>query len=206
MYGREALVIAGSYAVGCFCTGYYLVRWHRRMDVREYASGSVGARNVGRLLGAPGFVLTLVCDVGKGAAVVGIARWMGLPTWAAMGALLSVVVGHVCPAQLRFRGGKGIATSLGALLAFDWQMLVSLLALFAVIYLVARHFTLSGIVAYAFLPLLAAGLGRPPAVMFGSAVLALLIALAHRVNLAAVLKAGRIEKVHEDAAPKGIPE
>lgn len=112
-----AAVVLASYLLGGICAGYYLVRWSRGLDVRRTGSGSAGARNVGRLLGAPGFFATLALDAAKGAvAVLGAGRVATGP-WPPALALLAVVLGHVFPAQLQGRGGKGVATALGGLLA-----------------------------------------------------------------------------------------
>ena len=101
----------GAYLLGCLATGYYLVRARTGRDIREIDSGSTGARNVGRVLGKTGFGLTVLGDFGKGAlAVWGARHWTHDHQLAAL-AMLAVVAGHIWPAQLRFRGGKGVATS-----------------------------------------------------------------------------------------------
>jgi acyl phosphate:glycerol-3-phosphate acyltransferase len=105
-----------AYALGCFTTGYYLVRWRTGRDIREVGSGSVGARNVGRLLGWRGFLATVLGDFGKGALAVWAARQFTTDDRLVALAMPAVVAGHLWPAQLRFRGGKGMAAALGALL------------------------------------------------------------------------------------------
>jgi glycerol-3-phosphate acyltransferase PlsY len=122
--------VLGAYLLGCFATGYYLVRARTGKDIREIESGSTGARNVGRVLGKPGFVLTVFGDFGKGAlAVWGAWEWTNNHHLAAV-AMLAVVAGQIWPAQLRFRGGKGVAASLGALLVFDYRMALTFAVLF----------------------------------------------------------------------------
>ncbi len=66
-WGKGIGVVLGSYVLGCFTTGYYLVRWRTGQDLRGLGSGSVGAKNAGRVLGAMGFLLTLTGDLAKGA-------------------------------------------------------------------------------------------------------------------------------------------
>jgi glycerol-3-phosphate acyltransferase PlsY len=104
-------VLAAGYALGCFSTGYYLVRNRTGMDIRELGSGSTGARNAGRVLGRQGFWLTMGGDMVKG----GLTVWLTLALTGnyrlALLALLAVVAGHVWPAQLGFRGGKGVSTA-----------------------------------------------------------------------------------------------
>jgi hypothetical protein len=117
--GLQAICsVVAAYLLGCFATGYYLVRARTGRDIREIESGSTGARNVGRVLGKPGFVLTVFGDFGKGALAVWFAAEFTNHNGLAMSlAVLAVVAGQIWPAQLRFRGGKGVATSFAALSA-----------------------------------------------------------------------------------------
>lgn len=112
-----ALCLA-CYLLGGFCAGYYWVRLRDGRDVRDTGSGNAGARNVGRLLGRGGFLATLFLDAAKGALAIALAAWTGAGAWGTALALLAVVAGHVAPIQLRWRGGKGLATALGGLLAW----------------------------------------------------------------------------------------
>ena len=104
----------GAYALGCFATGYYLVRSRTGRDLREIESGSVGARNVGRILGKAGYILTMLCDMAKGAlAVWFVAEFTNYSRLAMALAVLAVVAGHAgrcnctfaaaraCPPRLR---------------------------------------------------------------------------------------------------------
>src|ERR1043166_1887013 len=94
----------GAYVLGCFTTGYYLVRALKGRDIRDVDSGSVGARNVSGVLGKTGFVLTALGDVGKGVlAVWATLHLTGNGRLAAV-AMLGVTVGHIWRAQLRFGG------------------------------------------------------------------------------------------------------
>src|SRR6478735_3616304 len=87
--------VLGAYALGCFTTGYYLVRARTGRDIRDVESGSIGARNVGRLLGKVGFVITLLGDFGKGALAVWAARHLTGSELLAIIAMVFVVVGHI---------------------------------------------------------------------------------------------------------------
>src|SRR5262249_11112674 len=109
MIGRDVVGIGLAYSLGCLCAGYYVVRWHAGADARRTGCASAGARNAGRVLGAGGFMLVLALDTLKGVAAVWVARAIGLSGLALGLAVVAVVVGHVLPAQLGFRGGKGIA-------------------------------------------------------------------------------------------------
>lgn len=110
---RDLLWVAASYALGCLTAAYYLTRWRLGRDIRQMGSGTVGARNTGRVLGAAGFTAVFVWDAFKGVLAVALApRITGWP-WLAAAALIAAVVGHCWPAQLRFHGGKGIAVTVG---------------------------------------------------------------------------------------------
>jgi acyl-phosphate glycerol 3-phosphate acyltransferase len=104
-----------AYGLGCLNAGYYLLRWRDGRDIRQLGSGNAGARNVGRVLGRKGFVLVFALDAAKGVVAVTAAhQWA--PEVAALSAVV-VTLGHVYPAQLSLRGGKGVATAIGALAA-----------------------------------------------------------------------------------------
>ncbi len=103
-----------AYALGCFNTGYYLVRARTGRDLREQGSGTAGATNTGRVLGRRGFIAAMLGDVLKGVLAVACALWLAPDTVAAPLAAVAVVAGHIHPAQLGFRGGKGLATTFGA--------------------------------------------------------------------------------------------
>ena len=144
--------LVGGYALGCFGIGYYLVRSCTGHDIRQIGSGGVGARNVGRVLGRRGFCATLMFDFAKGGFAVWAARhWTSSDILTGM-TLLAVTVGHVWPLQLGFRGGKGVATSLGGLLIFDWRLLMTYALAFAVFFVLMRRTVLSGLFAYLVLP------------------------------------------------------
>lgn len=183
-WSRAGCIGFAAYALGCFTAGYYLVRWRTGQDIREVGSGSVGARNVWRLLGRQGFLATVLCDFGKGALAVWGARHFATDGRLVTLAMLGVVAGHLWPVQLRFRGGKGMATSLGALLIYDWQLAVAFLLFFGGALAVLRKTVLPGLIALACLPFTSLWLGRGAAEVIGCSILAGLVLLAHRRNLA----------------------
>lgn len=182
-WGEATLSGIGAYVLGCFTTGYYLVRTVKGMDIRTVASGSVGARNVSRVLGRTGFVLTTLGDAFKGALAIWAARRFFHGDGVAMAALLGVVAGHIWPVQLRFHGGKGVATSLGALCIYEWRLALVYLAVFVCILLVVRKTVLPGLFGFVCLP--AAGFWRRHDFFELTAliVLAAIILFAHRANL-----------------------
>jgi len=172
-----------AYVLGCFATGYYLVRARTGKDLRAMESGAIGARNAGRVLGKAGFAITLLGDFAKGALAVWIAReWTG-DNRLVLIALLAVVFGHLWPVQLRCHGGKGVATSLGALLVFDYRVALMWPVLFLGGFAFMRKSLLPAMFAFACLPMVAWYFDHDN---FAVALLALLVAMilfAHRRNL-----------------------
>ncbi len=144
-----------SYLLGSIPFGYLLVRIFHGEDVRQSGSGNIGATNVSRkspLLG----VLTLLLDGMKGFAAVALTQKL-FPdrTWLLGLAALFAIVGHVFPIWLKFRGGKGVATGLGAFLALVPKTILVMVAIFVTIFLIFRYVSLASILTVALFPLLA---------------------------------------------------
>lgn len=184
-----ALAVLAGYALGCFTTGYYLVRWRTGQDLRTIGTGTLGGRNAGRILGAPGVVITGIGDVGKGVLAVLVARWLAASDGVALAALFAVVAGHIWPAQLGFHGGKGVATAFGALLTLDPLLVGALGLVAAAAWMVVRSTKLAGLAAVVVLPAVSAALGRGAAASLAMSGLALLLLVAHRADLRAALAA-----------------
>jgi acyl phosphate:glycerol-3-phosphate acyltransferase len=177
------LLALTAYAVGCFNTGYYLVKVFRERDIRDVHSGATGARNVGRILGRWGFIATFAGDALKGALVIWSARAVGADTRFIPWLAPLVVAGHIFPLQLGFRGGKGLSTALGAMLALDIRFALVGLVLYFVPRFHSKGHILSGIapmVVLPFLPFPAWSLSQVSALSLSSA----FVLFAHRHNLA----------------------
>ncbi|WP_113930088.1 glycerol-3-phosphate acyltransferase [Bacillus sp. P14.5] len=98
-----------SYGFGGLNGAYYLTGYYLKDDIRRYGSGNVGATNAGRILGKKGFILTVIVDVSKVAAAMAIAYWMTENESLAMAwSAFFLLIGHIFPLQLGFRGGKGV--------------------------------------------------------------------------------------------------
>ena len=176
--GLQAGIGVFCYLLGCVCTGYYLVRWRTGKDIRDSGSGAAGATNVGRVLGAPGFLITLLGDAAKGAAAVGGALAVGSREAGAV-AMLAVTCGHIWPVQLGWRGGRGVGPALGSLLVFDALLALVLLGTFLVAMAVLKARVASGLLAIALAPLAAWLMQRPFSHLLAIGLLTLLLLLAH---------------------------
>jgi acyl phosphate:glycerol-3-phosphate acyltransferase len=111
---RPLLAVLVAYALGCIVAAYYVVRLRSGKDVRDSGSGNAGARNVYRSGDRVAAALTLLLDAAKGAAAIQLAIWAVNNDAALALAFVAVIVGHIWPIQLQFRGGKGVAPAIGA--------------------------------------------------------------------------------------------
>jgi glycerol-3-phosphate acyltransferase PlsY len=177
------LLVLGCYALGCLVGAYYLVRLRTGSDVRGLGSGNAGARNASRVLGRSGFAISLIIDAGKGALATWLGLRLGQQPLATVLAMSAVVAGHIWPAQLRFRGGKGAATALGIMLVFDPIAALVLLAGGTLLLAATRNFTISGLTAIVLAPVAVAWRGHTALEIIGLAGIALVILYAHRSNL-----------------------
>lgn len=181
---RLVTVAVFGYAVGCLNAGYYLVRARRGVDLRDQHSGNAGATNAGRVLGGSGFALVLALDAVKGAAAALIGLWLAGDVGAAIGAL-AAIIGHIWPAQLGWRGGKGIAPAVGGFLLVEPRAIVLAVLLAFVLFALTRRWSAGGLAAVASAPVIVLLLGRPWMAALPLAVAAGVVLLAHRDDLRA---------------------
>ena len=182
-----------SYLLGCFSSAYYLVRWRTGEDVRLHGSGNAGATNAGRVLGKWAFVVALLGDAGKGALAVGLAGWLtGGDVWAVGLAMPAVIVGHIWPAQMKFRGGEGFATAIGALAALDIVLLAVVGGVALVVYLVSRKRSLAGVVALLLALPLTVYLGWPLGHQAGLLVVVLVMLWAFRRHIRSLFERRKV--------------
>jgi glycerol-3-phosphate acyltransferase PlsY len=178
-----AAALAVAYLIGAIPVGVVIARLLGGVDIRQRGSGNIGATNVLRTLGPLAGALTLLGDVLKGFAAIGGARALGAdPPALALGAVLAVAV-NCWPVYLRFRGGKGVATGLGAFLALTPWAVLAAAAVWAAVTAASRYVSLASVAACAILPAAAATAGySAPAVAAGAATAAIIV-WRHRDNL-----------------------
>ncbi|MFM2044803.1 MAG: hypothetical protein RLY86_3379 [Pseudomonadota bacterium] len=140
--------LAGGYLLGSIPFGLVLTRLAGYGDIRAIGSGNIGATNVLRTGNKPLALATLLLDSGKGAIAVGLA-WAAAGQEAAMLAAAGSMLGHSFPVWLGFKGGKGVATALGVLLAISWPVGLAACLTWLVTAVVARISSLSALVAFA---------------------------------------------------------
>jgi len=174
-----------GYVFGSVPFGLLLTRAAGLGDIRAIGSGSIGATNVLRT-GKKGLAAaTVLLDGGKGAAAVLIALAVAghdAALWAGLGAVL----GHLFPVWLRFKGGKGVATGYGVLIAAAWPVGLAAGAVWLIVAALLRVSSLAGLVSFALAPFLAWALGDPDIAKLAAAI-AVLVFVRHHANIRRLL-------------------
>jgi glycerol-3-phosphate acyltransferase PlsY len=197
---RGVVLVAIAYLAGSVPFGLLIARLKGNVDLRRVGSGNIGATNVLRAVGKGAAALTLVGDIGKGAAAVVLARGLGASSWVLAAVALAAVLGHLFPIFLGFRGGKGVATTLGVVLAAMPAVGGLLILVWLLVAVVWRYSSLAALAAAVALPALAWLLdGRPVMVLFG-VLSAALIFWRHRENIKR-LRHGTEGKIGQKARP-----
>jgi glycerol-3-phosphate acyltransferase PlsY len=149
------LVIAAAYFMGAIPTGYLIVKAKKGTDIRKIGSGNIGATNVKRVLGMKWFLIVLVIDALKGfVPVMAAALIFGDKySYVAVIAGLAAILGHTFTIFLNFKGGKGVATSLGVFLALAPLSLLTSMVVFVILLIFFGYISLGSIAAAAMLPI-----------------------------------------------------
>ena len=178
MLTRILLVIAVSYAIGCIAGAYYIMRLAHGVDIRAAGSGTAGARNALRVGGRPAAIGTFLFDAARGALAVVVAQMMLGAEWAGALALAGAVVGHIWPAQLSFRGGKGLSVALGAMLVVSPLAVMIAATVGLMAGFLRRSLTVAALGTVAFVPVAAllAGQSVTGAVIIAATMLLILFA------------------------------
>jgi glycerol-3-phosphate acyltransferase PlsY len=177
------LGVMAAYLIGAIPVGFLVARATGGTDIRRSGSGNIGATNVLRTLGRGPAVLTLVGDIVKGYLAVTAARAIGTEAWAAAGGAVAAVVGNCWPLFLAFRGGKGVATGLGAFLALVPWAVAPAAVLWLAVTSLSRYVSLASLVGCVSLPVAAALLGYPRHSGAAASLVALIILWRHRENI-----------------------
>lgn len=183
----RALGLVVVYLIGSIPVGFLVARAAGGFDIRAKGSGNIGATNVLRTLGPVPAVLTLLGDIAKGYVAVRAAEVLGPePVWGAAGALLAIV-GNCWPVFLRFKGGKGVATGLGAFLALTPGAILLAAGVWIVLAAAFRYVSLASILGCVALVLGAWLFGYTPMYAATAACAAGLIVWRHHENVKRLL-------------------
>jgi len=138
-----AIALVAAYLIGSIPPAYITGRLIKGIDIRQVGTRNMGAMNVFYQVGFAAGLLVLAVDIGKGAAAVALARWLGVPEIAAWLAGAAAVIGHNFPVFLKFHGGRGGATCIGILVFLMPWAIPIYLAIFGIILLLTRFPTVS---------------------------------------------------------------
>ncbi|MBL8562304.1 MAG: glycerol-3-phosphate 1-O-acyltransferase PlsY [Gemmobacter sp.] len=180
------LVAVGAYLLGSVPFGIVITRALGLGDLRQIGSGNIGATNVLRTGNKGAALATLLLDAGKGGIAVLIARALTGAEDAAQLAGFAAFLGHLYPVWLGFKGGKGVATFFGTLLALAWPIGLAACATWLATAFVSRISSLSALVAAATVPLWMWAFGFGPMIGLG-AVLASMVIWRHGANISRIL-------------------
>lgn len=180
------LVAVGSYLLGSVPFGIVITRMLGLGDLRQIGSGNIGATNVLRTGNKGAALATLLLDAGKGGIAVLIARGLTGAGDAAQVAAFASFLGHLYPVWLGFKGGKGVATFLGTLLALAWPVGLAACGTWLVTAIVTRISSLSALVAAASVAIWMWVFGQPQMIALGI-ILAALIFWRHSANIQRIL-------------------
>ena len=194
---KELLLIAIAYLIGSIPTALIISRRFFGIDIRDYGSGNMGATNTFRVLGSRYGTAVMIIDMLKGMAAVMLYNF--IPYYAhdelartnfMIGLGLAAVVGHIFPIWANFRGGKGVATLFGMLLAIQPIVAVSCVAVFLAVLYLTRYISLSSILAGVALPICVLWVYNEKEVFYRVFAVAVagLVVLTHQKNISRLIK------------------
>lgn len=185
--GNYILAAVLGYLIGNIASSYFAGKLLKNIDIREHGSGNAGATNTFRVLGFKAGVIVFICDVIKGILAALIGGWL---TGSEIGAIVAggaAVVGHNWPVFLGFKGGKGIATTFGLLIAVFPIISIILFILCVSIIWITRYVSLASISAAILFPILLAAFRKPIEILLLGIILSLLALYRHRTNIIRLL-------------------
>jgi glycerol-3-phosphate acyltransferase PlsY len=210
------LTVLIAYLLGAIPTGFLVAR-ARGIDIRTVGSGNIGATNVFRILGKPAGVFVLLADAAKGwLAVFAVARWVcgwsdpaasdQALEWFKLVAGVAAILGHNYTCWLYFKGGKGIATSAGVLVALVPVALLIILAIWIVVFAFTRYVSLASISAAFALPFAAWLVGESLTIIAALAALAALAIYKHKANIKRLMNGTENRIAFRKPVPSDAPK
>lgn len=193
----NALVILGAYLIGSVSFAVVVSRAMRLPDPHSYGSGNPGATNVLRTGNKLAAILTLLGDAAKGYVAVVVARVLigvEIDSWVLPAVAAAAFIGHLFPVFHGFKGGKGVATALGILLAIDWVLGLTTLSTWLIVAVFLRYSSLAALVSAVFAPIYFIFLFGVQPMAIAIAVMSTLLIWRHKANIQKLLRGeeGRI--------------
>lgn len=187
---RLILALVSAYLLGSIPTAYVLVRWLKRVDIRTVGSGNVGATNALRTAGPWAGAVVLMVDIVKGVVAATLLPQLIVQTPSPTTRLacgLAAVVGHTASCFLKFQGGKGVATTIGALLGAAPAVAGVVIVVWLAVFAICRYVSLGSVVAAVAIPIAQVAQRASLAEVALGASVAVLIIGRHRANLQRLL-------------------
>ncbi|MGE5629981.1 MAG: glycerol-3-phosphate 1-O-acyltransferase PlsY [Caulobacteraceae bacterium] len=179
---KLVFVSAISYLLGNFATSYIVTRAFAKIDIREYGSGNAGSTNVLRVLGAKPAAIAFIGDVLKGVAAVLIGRYIA-GSYGEILAGIFVVIGHDWPIVLNYKGGKGVATTIGVMIPINPLMVVGIVMAGVIVIVATRYVSLASVCGMLVFPATMIALRKPAEYIIFSLVLSAMAIYKHRSNI-----------------------
>lgn len=185
----EVIAIVVSYLLGSVSFSILFARWLRKIDIRQHGSGNAGATNTLRVLGKGPAAAVFLLDIAKGIAAVALGQAIAgeQGSWLAVLCGLASIAGHNWPIFFRFKGGKGIATTVGALIYMAPLPVVAAGIVAIVVIVITRYVSLGSMVFAVLVPIILGLADEIGPVFWGAVILALLAILRHRKNIVKLL-------------------
>lgn len=194
---REFLLILLAYLIGSIPTALIISKKYFGIDIRDYGSGNMGATNVFRVMGTRYGAVVMVFDILKGMAAVGL--YLFFPYYVdnelqrtnlMMGLGLAAVLGHVFPVFANFKGGKGVATLFGMVLAVQPLVAASCMGVFLLVLFLTRYVSLSSILGAAMLPICVLWIWNEHELTYRifAVLVAVMVVLTHQKNIVKILR------------------
>ncbi|GER93240.1 acyl-phosphate glycerol 3-phosphate acyltransferase [hot springs metagenome] len=196
----EIGLIMVSFLIGSIPTGLLIAKT-KGIDIRKVGSGNIGATNVLRSLGKEAALLTLVGDIAKGVIPVAIAKALALDTLNTGIFGIATILGHNFSVFLKFKGGKGVATSIGVLLAFSPHVALLTITIWFLTARWTRYSSLSALIAFGLLPLSFYMLDYSKEKLIIAVIIAFLIFIRHIANIKRLIQ-GTESKIGEKIGNK----
>jgi glycerol-3-phosphate acyltransferase PlsY len=183
----EWLLIPAAYLIGSISSAIIICRLMGLPDPREQGSGNPGATNVMRIGGKKAAVITLLGDMLKGLIPVYAAKMVGLPVEVIAATGLAAFMGHLYPVFFCFKGGKGVATSVGVLLGFSWLLGLAYMATWFLMYKLGKISSLSALVASILSPIFTWFITGDLMIVVASVIMMLFLLWRHKGNIQRLL-------------------
>ncbi len=182
------IAIIASYLLGSITFSFVVAKWWKGIDIRKHGSGNAGATNTLRVLGKGAAITVLALDVGKGIAAVWLGRWLGDTLAIEIACGLAAIIGHNWPVFFGFRGGKGIATTIGVMVSLHFipVLLAGIIAIISIF--ISRYVSLGSLLFTGLTPLSLWLLDYPNLYVWSALLIFAFALLRHRTNVAKLLR------------------